>query len=924
MRFFPNLFSPLAALLTCALPVLANAAGSFPYDLRCEYLRDPISVDTLTPRLSWKIKSDVTDTRQTAVRILVCTTENALKNAMKTPNNNTAAAAVLWDAVFTTNAQTILYKGKPLDGQKIVFWAVQPIDEKGIALAWSEPARFGSGLTREELASAFYIGFPKNELPKLKVDKLGVPAVLFRKKITANKGTSLLYVNSLGYHEVFVNNKRVGNAVLSPAVSQYDKRSFYNTYDITPYLIDGENELTLALGSGWYKKGLPGVARSTPLLKTVLAQRTSNEKWQVTAVTDNTWESALAGYFDMGNWRYRNFVGERVVRSFVDAPRWFQAVTIDAPKHLVVPQMAEDNIIVKTLPARSVKEIKDGAYLYDFGENIIGWADVRFNNLSNGQEIRLEHAEFLDATGDIGGKENQRDPNSSYTTIDYYVAAGADDHFRNRFHYHGFRYLKISGLNDAQLPKENVNALQISADTGTESISSFESSDADLNAIHDLIKNTFRNLIHGGYLLGDASYERLGYGGEGHKKTLVTAQTFFNTAPLFSNWLDAWGDCMKKDGGLPHTAPSPYNAGGGPFWCAIIVNAPWSSYINYDDIRTLKKHYPHMKRWLAYVEKFMRDGLLQKWENVPYRSRGWYLGDWATPPDPNDDKRELRKYWLGLFPSAVSQWKKESIDLVNNCAVSECYDIAAATAHALGDTAGVAHFTAKRDALNKRLHEVFFNADKNSYATGSQCDTAFILNVGAVPEKYRAAVVKKLKERTQQRHDGGLATGFVGLQVLAEWAINDHEPDFFYGMLKRRGFPGYLYMLEKGATATWEHWNGKRSHIHNCYNGIGTWFYQGVGGIRPDPNFPGYKRFIVDPQIPRGVKWTKIKKPTPFGIIESEWKLCETDTEKNKLQINLTIPVGTEAEIQRKGKTIKILGSGRHTVTYCPEGTQRE
>jgi len=124
-----------------------------------------------------------------------------------------------------------------------------------------------------------------------------------------------------------------------------------------------------------------------------------------------------------------------------------------------------------------------------------------------------------------------------------------------------------------------------------------------------------------------------------------------------------------------------------------------------------------------------------------------------------------------------------------------------------------------------------------------------------------------------------------------------------YSILKKKEYPGYLYMLDNGATATWEHWNGHRSRIHNCYNGVGSWFYQAVGGIRQDEDFPGYKHIIIDPQIPEGITWAKTSKETPYGTVTVNWRL-----EENSLYIDLEIPVGCIAKVNLP------KGPGNYTI----------
>ena len=184
-------------------------------------------------------------------------------------------------------------------------------------------------------------------------------------------------------------------------------------------------------------------------------------------------------------------------------------------------------------------------------------------------------------------------------------------------------YVLLSNLPirpDQQQLKANRIALNATS-TGT-----FDSSDKDLNAIHDMLSYTIRGLAFSGYMVDCAHIERLGYGGDGNASTL-SVHNLFDAAPMYMNWLQAWNDVIQPDGGLPHTAPEPYPAGGGPYWCTFIVQAPWRTWMDYGDDRLLHRCYDNMKKWLGYVDAHTVDGLLRQWPDTDYR--GWYLGDWV-------------------------------------------------------------------------------------------------------------------------------------------------------------------------------------------------------------------------------------------------------------------------------------------------------
>ena len=855
------------------------------YDLRCENLINPLGIDTSTPRFSWKLSSEQNGTRQKAYQILVATDSLMLVEG----------TADLWNSgkIKSPFSVMIPYKGKALQARTNAYWKIGVWDEKAGLPVWSNIANFSIGLQASDRAGV-YIGFP--------IEAGNPESPLLRKQFEINNivEKTFLYVNSLGFHEVYLNGAKVGIDVMSPSISQFNKRSYEVAYDVSSFIRQGRNDLVIWLGRGWYQPRLPGVVYDGPALKAQL-ETLKNGKWDMLFASDNSWTCRESGYVGTNAWRGGRFGGERVdaamlladfLPATLDAASWNNVQIIEIPEHAVSPQMTEPNRIQDEILPLKISYLEKDTLIVDMGKALTGWVEIKFPQLKEGQEIVLEYFDHF---------ENNRPARQGQ--IDRYVASGrGDEVFRNKFNYHGFRYIRISNLHD-RLSLNDIKGYLIHTDF--KDASSFVCSDPEINAIHDMIKYTLQCLSLGGYLVDCPQLERLGYGGDGNAST-QTAQTMFDLSPLYTNWMQAWADCIYEDGGMPHTAPSPWSAGGGPYWCGFIITASWATYINYGDSRLIEKYYPVMQQWLKYVQRFTVDGLLEQWETVNYRN--WYLGDWATPV-------------------GVEQTAKPSIDVVTNSYISICYATMEKIATFLGKKNDAVIYAEKKEQFRKLIHERFFDKAQNSYATGSQIDLIYPMLAQATPESLVQAVTKSLFLETEQKKNGHLAVGLVGIPVLTEWAIQSHSADWMYGMLKKKDYPGYLYMIENGATATWEHWNGDRSHIHNCYNGIGAWFYHAIGGIRPDENYPGYRRVIIDPQVPAGITWAKTSKETPFGKVIVNWEVNH-----GIITIDLTIPPGCTAMLQlpdhvneytldekryRSRKTTSnTVSSGNHIVVY--------
>ena len=838
--------------------------------LECEELVNPIAIDNRSPHLSWILNSETRDERQTAYQVLAASDESLL----------TEEKADLWNSgkVDSQESVQVPYQGKGLSSRSLVYWKVRVWDEDGDPSAWSNPARFGVGLLEPGDWTAKYIGAAEN----------GMRSPVLRKTFRwdGHAENAFLHVNSLGYHEVWLNGQKVGDDVLSPAVSQYDKRSLSVTYDLNGLLKEGENDLALWLGKGWYRENLPGVVPGGPFVRAQIDVRKADRSWSTLLVTDSTWLASESAYTSFGSWRPHLFGGEilnasglsDMRKAALDTATWKPALVADIPSHATSPQMTEPNRIVASFHPLSVRQDSLGVWIFDMGKNLTGWTSILFPKLKKGQKIRIGYCDFLDKKGEF------RD--GLYE--DFYIASGnGKECFVNKFNYKAYRYLKLSGI-DIPPALSDVTAHLIR--TGYSGKSEFSCSDKDMNAIHDMIQYTLECLTLGGYMVDCPQIERLGYGGDGNASTL-TAQTMFNLAPLYRNWMQAWRDSMKEDGSMPHTAPNPYTAGGGPFWCGFIVTASWQTYVNYADRSSLEESYPYMQQWMAYAQSYMIDGLLKRWPDTDYR--GWYLGDWATP-------------------SGINQTDPSSVDLVNNCFLAVCFDTMSKIAASLGEEADSRRYASYAKELKALIHKTFYNPETRSYASGTQIDLVYPMLAGVVPEECKGEIMETLLTATRERFGGHLATGLVGVPVITQWATESGNAELMYSMLKQRDYPGYLYMIDNGATTTWEHWNGERSHIHNCYNGIGSWFYQALAGIVPDERFPGYRHVTIKPQPVSGISWVKAAKDTPHGRLAVEW-----ERERDEFRLSVSIPVGCSATVylpNDPSRPIK-LASGRHDLS---------
>ena len=721
--------------------------------------------------------------------------------------------------------------------------------------------------------------------------------------VVGHSVTFSLRVVSLGYHEVYVNDIMVGDKELQPAVSQLDRRALEVTYDITDLVREGDNELMLWLGQGW------GRIYGTPAVAWVEVE---SEKWKAESdATQNgdsplstfrfplsAWETSPSPYSYTGSWQPLQFGGERYDARVRE--HWRPATIWDAGcQPAIASQDFKGNRIVGGPQPQSVDTLPDGTLLFDFGRVVTGWFQLDCLPIPEGDSITMEYLDHLDAK-------------PPHTETDIYVSDGSGDddiHFTNRFHTHSFRYVRVKGASVV-----SARALQISA-VDPAGGATFECSDPRLNAIHDMVKYTLSCLTFSGYMVDCPHIERMGYGGDGNSST-NTLQTLWDVRDTYRQWMRAWQDALDSTGDLPYVAPA-FRTGGGPYWQGFIVKAPWRTYINYGDPSLIHCYYKDMKRWMDYIDRHSVDGILQPWPDT--ERHGWFLGDWAVPD--------------GVDKGG------ESVLHANSCFIAECLGDMERMARMMGLTSEANRFAARRKLVVDAIHRHFYHPETHTYANGTPLDMAYALLLGVPPDSTTAAAVKaQLLKDIHGRYRDHVAFGLMGTPVFTEWCIRERQADLMATLLRQPDYPGYLYMIDQGATTTWESWDcgrpGKedRSRVHNCYNGIGIWFYQALAGIRPalplaEGEYPssrtalplaegehpeggrgydgGYKHFYIDPQPCNGIEWVRCTKPTQYGDIRVE---INGDT------LKVTVPDGTTATLFPGTQSERTLGAGQWTL----------
>jgi len=708
-------------------------------------------------------------------------------------------------------------------------------------------------------------------LPGQTAPSLDKAAPLFRKEfdLAAAPASARITVHSLNYFELYINGSKVGQDVLTPAVSNPERQSFAVTYDLGRHLRPGRNCVGLWVGEGW----VDGIAVRAQLDAAVAGK-------PVTIGTDTSWQTRKSGLYRIGGRTWNDFGGERVdARELtpnwsspgLDTASWAPAVPAKGPAAPVRSQPCPLNRIGSMIPAVGVTALDRGRYEIDFGKALTGWLRLKMPALEPGKLVRMTFADV-----------RRGDDYQHFNQVSEFIAAGkSGEVFENKFNYAGFRYVVVEGLPSAPA-REDATAMLVESDL--EEAGAFECSNDLLNRIHRVNQWTQRCLNLGGYYVDCPHRERMGYG-DGQVAT-EGFMTSFNAYGYYSKWLRDWRLRQSPNGNLPHMAPFG-GGGGGPGWGGLLSAITWRHYLYYGDRCVLEENYEAVRRYVDYLESICKDSVMRK-----FGGQWDFIGDWVPPNRGMDTKN---------WPSA------EAAELFNNCYRINQMALLTRMAAALGKSDDAARYNRRLAEIRPLVHAAFYNADRREYVIDEQAYYVMPLMTGVVPESERALMLKKLEQNILVKNQGHLDTGMLGTYFMMEHLREIGRNDLVFTMFNQTTHPGWGHMLAEGATTLWEQWNGHWSRIHSCFTSPDNWFYQGLAGIQPDPAASGFKRIIIKPAVVGDLTWVKSHHDSPYGRIVSNWK-----RDGKSLTLDVTIPANTTATVFVPGESPREITPGTH------------
>jgi alpha-L-rhamnosidase len=836
---------------------LKSSGKVVPTQLCCDYAENPLGVDSSPPRLFWKLESNERGQLQTAYEILVASSAEILAQDK----------GDLWDSgrVKSGEAIQIPYAGRILRSSQQVFWKVRVWDQSRNVSDWSQPASWTMGLLSESDWQAKWIASPTN-----------CETLLLRREFAVKPGLrrALIHVCGLGQYELTLNGAKVGDDLLAPGWTKYDKTCLYDTRDITSRLHAGQNAAGLFLGNGMYNvhagRYTKFIGTFGPL-KAIAQLRLEYADGSVETIgTDGQWRVApgpitFSSVFGGEDYDARlNPVGWD--KSGFDSSNWIPAQVVAGPggKLAGLSCAAPPLRAFEILQPVQTNSIRTNIVVYDFGQNAPIMARIKIKGPA-GSRVRIIPAELLKPDGSV----DRGSVGNGLAYWQYTLSGDGEENYFSNFFYHGCRYLQVecfAATNSVKIPAvESIEGVVVHS--ASEPVGEFSCSNDLFNRIHTLILWAQRaNIVS---ILTDCPHrERLGWLEQYHLNG-PSLRYEFDLAQLYTKGMNDMADSQLADGLVPSIAPEyPVFSGGfrdSPEWGSAFVIVPWQQYQFAGDTELLRRNYDEMKKYVAYLGTKARANIV-----------AYGLGDW---------------YDIGSRAPGPAQLTPNSL----TATAFYFYDtwILAQTAAMLGKKDEVKKFTAHADAIRAAFNGKFFNATNGSYATGSQCANAIPLVMNLCEPTNRAAVLNALVADVRQ-HGNANTAGDVGYRYLLRALAEGGRSDVIFDMNNQSEKPGYGYQLKMGATSLTEAWNANRSSSQNHFmlGQIMEWFYADLAGIAPDPSAPGFKKILIRPQPVGDVTWVKCAYDSIHGRIASAWE--KTD---GKFSINLEIPPGATAMV---------------------------
>ena len=696
------------------------------------------------------------------------------------------------------------------------------------------------------------------------------PIPIFRKRFEVKKSikSATVYICGLGYYELRLNGDKVGDHVLDPAFTVYNKHVLYVTYDVTDQLKQGSNALGVMLGNGWYNMhtrtywGFENEPwRDRPKMLLQLHIEFTDGTTEVIA-SDSSWRRTVGPVLLDSVHNGEVYDARREIPGWdkpgFDDSAWQEPELVAAPNGALKSQMMPAIKVVETITPIEITEPKPGVFIFDMGQNFAGWAKLKVSGGPAGTKITMRYGERLLADGTLDRKGLNDFILQGPFQTSVYIMKGCDTEvWEPRFTYHGFRYIEVTGLPTKPTVENLIGQV---AHTSFDKAGSFECSNEMLNKIQHMMLWSYRSNFFG-YQTDCPHREKNGWAGDSHI-IAETALYNFKNAAAYKKWMNDFRDAQLENGKLPNFAPPcqwAYERDAGPTWDCTYILIPWYLYLYYGDTGILTEHYKGMKRLIEYLRSRSKKNI------ISYGSDDWNTAKTVTPVPVTS----TASYYISVLT------------------VSKIAGI-------MGKTHEMEEYAKLAADIRKSFNRHFYKGN-GLYANGSQAALSCALYYDLVDKEEKQYVLKQLV-KSIQRENWHLDVGIFGIKWLLFALTENGESDIAYRIATQTTPPSYGYWLECGATTMWENWYGDATLFgslnHYSFGSIGAWFYKALAGINIDPERPGFKHIIIRPWPVGDLTWAQAEHESMYGMIASSWRIAD-----GKFSLDVTIPTNTTATV---------------------------
>ena len=856
-------------------------------DLRTEYDSQPLAITRADPRLMWRVQGDGHARRQLAWRIQAAGSAAVLATTTE----------LLWDSgKVLSDAIGATWAGSPLADFADVYWRIQVWDENDALGTWSAPARFAVGpRTASDWHGAQWLSCPW---------KMSTNAPDFRRSFTNASPVveARLYATARGIFHTTIDGQAISDELFAPGWTDYNKRLLFRGHDVTALVQQpGEHVIGVRLAEGWFKGAIGWEGQSqlwgdgTSFLLLLRVRHADGSIRLIT--TDEHWRVAnspvTATSFLRGEIHDQGLLQRGWDRPGFDAGTWsvVHSKALDAVP--IEPHRAPPVRRLQEFTPVNQWQVRPGVWILDLGQNIAGRARLRVSAAA-GTTIKLRHAEMINPDRTLY-VDNLR---AALSTDFYTCAGGGVEVWEPEFTFHGFQYIEVSGWPGEP---EKGAVLGIALGTDCPLAGSFTCSEPLLNQLYSNLVWTQR----ANYLEVPTDCpqrdERLGWTGD--------AQAFIRTgawnvdlAGFFGKWHQDLRDAQSADGIFPNVAPQIPGLGakwnlsrGDAAWGDAGIVCPWTVWRVYDDRDQLAAAYPAMVKWVDYLARTAIEGI-----HLRFTRDGQFVvfGDWLAVNSHTDAEVIMSAFFA------------HSTRLTSDAA------------EALGHNADAIRLRALHERIRTAFIRTFVHDNGQVYGLRStqptQTGQVLALHFGLLPDALRPAALTQLVNliEAKQWH---LDTGFVGLPYLLPVLSDNGRSDVAWRLLLTTTYPSWGYPITQGATTIWERWNGWKlgegpadpgmnSYSHYAYGACGEWFFSDIAGI--ELLEPGFRRFRIRPRLDGPLSHATTTHTCVHGLIRSAWRKTA-----GQVTLEITVPVGTTAEVTLPGQVMQVVGSGEHVFT---------